>query len=108
MSTHNRVNGGTATSAAGAVTLNNRWGVITTEALSTAAVTNYTLTITNSQIAATDMVFASVANGTNSAGNPLVLRVTPAAGSVVIVIRNVDSAAALNGTLVISYGSFPA
>lgn len=108
MSTHNRVNGGTATSAAGAVTLNNRWGVITTESLATAAGATYTLTITNSQIAATDMVFASVAFGTANAGMPMIARTTPAAGSLVLVLQNIHASAALNGTLVISYGSFPA
>lgn len=36
MSTINRVNGGTATATTGAATLNNRFGKITTEALTTA------------------------------------------------------------------------
>lgn len=108
MSTHNRVNGGTATATAGAATLNNRWGVVTSESLSTAAGATYTLTVTNSQIAATDMVFASVAYGTSSAGSPAIMRVTPAAGSLVIIVQNIHASAALNGTIVISYGSFPA
>jgi len=76
MSTINRVNGGTATAVAGAATLNNRFGVVTTEALSTAQDAAYTLTITNAQIAASDMVFASVANGSNSQGTTVVTKVT--------------------------------
>lgn len=109
MSTMNRTGGGTATASAGAATLANRFGKITTEALTTAQDASYTLTITNSQIAATDMVFVSVANGTNSQGTTVVTKVTPAAGSLVIIVTNKHaSAVALNGTLVISYASFPA
>lgn len=108
MSTINRVNGGTATATAGAATLNNRFGKITTEALTTAAAATYTLTITNSQIAATDHVFVSVAYGTATAGAPVVQLVTPAAGSVVIILKNVHATAALDGTLKISFASFPA
>ena len=108
MSTLNRTNGGTATATAGAATLANRFGVITSESLSTAAGANYTLTITNTQIAATDMVFASVQMGTASTGDPGILRITPAAGSLVIIVRNHHASAALNGTILVSYGSFPA
>ncbi|TGP26098.1 MULTISPECIES: hypothetical protein [unclassified Mesorhizobium] len=108
MSTHNRVNGGTATATAGAATLNNRWGVVTSESLATAAGATYTLTVTDNQIAATDMVFASVAYGTSNAGSPAIMRVTPSAGSLVIIVQNIHASAALNGTIVIAFGSFPA
>ena len=109
MSTHNRTGGGTATATAGAATLAIRFGKITTEALTTAQDASYTLTITNTQIAATDHVFVSVANGTNSQGTTVVTKVTPAAGSLVIIVTNKHaSAQALNGTLVISYAAFPA
>jgi hypothetical protein len=95
---------GTATATAGAATLNAQTGKVTSESLTTAQNANYTMTITNNQIAAADIVLASIANGTNSQGTPVLLRVTPAAGSVAIVIRNAhDSAQALNGTLVVSF-----
>lgn len=95
---------GTATAAAGAATLNDAMGKITTEALTTAQNASYTLTLTCEKIAAADHVFVSLANGTNTQGTPVVVRVTPAAGSVVIVVKNMhDAAQALNGTLVISY-----
>lgn len=94
---------GAATATAGAATLHKVAGKITSEALSTAAAANYTLTLTNNKIEATDLVFASVAYGSASAGTPAVCRVTPAAGSVVIVLQNVHSANALNGTIVVSY-----
>jgi hypothetical protein len=92
------------TAVAGAVTLASSSGKITTEALTTAQNAIYTLTITNSAIAAADMVFVSVANGTNSQGTPVVTRIQPAAGSVAILISNLHaSAVAFNGTLVVSF-----
>lgn len=93
----------TATATAGAATLAKTSGVITTEALTTAAGATYTLTLTNSKIAAADQVYVSVANGTNTAGMPVVCTVTPAANSVVIVLQNIHASAALNGTLKISF-----
>lgn len=93
----------TATATAGAATLNKPAGKVTTEALVTAALSNYTLTLTNSTIAATDNVFVSLAYGTANAGNPVVSRVTPGAGSVTITVRNVDPTVALNGSLIVSF-----
>lgn len=93
----------TATATAGAATLNKMSGVITSESLSTAAGSTYTLTLTNSDIAATDMVFASVAMGTSTTGMPAITTVKPGAGSVVIVVQNIASAAALNGTIKIAF-----
>jgi len=93
----------TASATAGAATLNKSAGVITSEALSTAAGATYTLTLTDSAIAATDQVFASVAYGTSTTGTPCVTRVKPGAGSVVIVIQNIHASAALNGSIKISF-----
>jgi len=93
----------TATAASGAATLNKSSGKITSEALTTAAAASYTLTLTNSQVAAADQVYASVANGTNSQGIPLVSTITPAAGSVAIVVNNQHATLAFNGTIVISF-----
>lgn len=93
----------TAAATAGAATLNQPSGVITSEALTTAAAATYTLTLTNSKIVATDIVLVSLGNGTNAAGAPVITTVTPAAGSVVVVVKNVHASAALNGTLTFSY-----
>ena len=93
----------TATASSGAATLNKMAGVITTESLTTAGLADYTLTLTNSDIAATDQVFVSIGNGTNSAGDPVQGAVTPGAGSVVIVVRNAHATNALNGTLKIAF-----
>lgn len=93
----------TATATAGAATLNMPMGVITSESVTTAAAAAYTLTLTNSTVAAADVVVASVANGTNTQGIPVIGRVTPAAGSVVIVVYNLHASQALNGTIKIAY-----
>lgn len=95
---------GATTATAGAATLFGTSGKITTEALTTAQDAIYTLNLTNTAIAAGDIVLASVANGTNTQGSPVVTRVQPAAGSVVILVANLHaSAQALNGTLVVSF-----
>lgn len=94
---------GTATATAGAATLAKVAGKITSEALTTAAAGVYTLTITNTEIAAADIVLASVANGTNTQGTTVVKSVKPAANSVVIVVSNSHASEALNGTIVISF-----
>ena len=96
----------TASATAGAATLNKMAGVITSEALTTAAGAQYTLTLTNSDIAATDQVFASVQDGTATAGTPAIATVTPGAGQVVIVVQNIHASAALNGTIKISFAVF--
>jgi len=112
MSTLNRTNGGTAsctgTGSTSTATLNNRFGKLTTAALTTAGLADHTITLTNSGIAATDMVWATLALGTSTTGTPIVRLVTPAAGSMTIVISNLHATVAVNGTLVVSYGSFPA
>ena len=94
---------GTATASAGAATVSKMAGVVTTESLTTAAAAAYTLTLTNTTIAAADMVFASVANGTNSAGIPIVGKITPGSGSCTIGIENQHASNAFNGTLKISF-----
>ncbi len=95
----------TATASSGAATLNKMAGVITSEALTTAAGATYTLTLTNSDIAATDQVFASVALGTATTGMPTVTTVKPGTGSVVIVIQNIHATDPLNGTIKIAFAT---
>lgn len=93
----------TATATAGAATLAKSAGVVTSEALTTAAGATYTLTLTNTTIAAADQVFASIALGTATTGVPVVTTVKEAAGSVVIVVQNIHASAALNGTIRIKF-----
>lgn len=93
--------GGTATGSAGAATLNQPAGVITTESLTTAAGATFTETLTNSSIAAADIVLVTVE--TAGTGMPVVAKVTPAAGSVVIVVQNIHASAAFNAVLKLRY-----
>ena len=96
----------TATATAGAATLNNAGsGIVTSESLTTAPGSDYTLTLTNNMVTATDLVLANVQYGTATTGAPLVSRVTPGSGSVVIIVRNgtIGTDAALNGTIKIGF-----
>lgn len=96
----------TATATAGAATLNAAGsGVITSESLTTAAGSEYTLTLTNNMVEAGDVVLAATNLGTATTGNPTIKSVTPAAGSVVIVVgnSNENSPAAFNGTIQVRF-----
>lgn len=93
----------TATATAGAATLSKSAGVVTSEALSTAAGATYTLTLTNTVVAAADQVMASVALGTATTGTPVITTVKEGAGSVVIIVQNVHASAALNGTIRVKF-----
>lgn len=93
---------GVASSAA--VTVTDFMGKITTEDLTTAQNASYSLALTNTRIAAGDMIFASLANGTNTQGTPVLVRAVCAANAATIVVKNMHHAnEALNGTLVISF-----
>lgn len=94
---------GTASATGGAATLAKYAGVITSEALTTAAGAAYTLTLTNSRITATDIVLASVQNGTNTQGVVVMGLVTPGSSQVVITVRNEHASQAFNGTIKISF-----
>lgn len=94
---------GAATATTGAATLNDLAGIITSEALTTAAAGEYTLTLTNSKIAAGDLVFPTVGLGTSSAGTPGIGGCTPASGSCVITVTNLHAANAFNGTIKIGF-----
>lgn len=96
---------GTASATAGAATLNSPTGIITSESLTTAGLAAYTLTLTNSYIGAASNVMVTVFNGSNTQGTIVVGKVTPAAGSVVILIQNVHASQALNGTIKVSFVS---
>lgn len=97
------VDSGTVAAALGAATLNKQSGVVTSEALTTIGGQTYTLTLTNSVVTAGSRVFCSLDNGTNTTGPIYVSRVTPGAGSVVIVVTNGAAAIALNGTIKIAF-----
>lgn len=93
----------TASATSGAATLNQPSGIITTESLTTAAAAEYTLTLTNSKIAATDIVLVAVGNGSSTTGTPGIGSATVTDSQVVITVSNDHVSAAFNGTLKISF-----
>jgi hypothetical protein len=93
----------TATAVSGAATLKGQKGKVTSEALTTAAASNYTLTITNSEVSASNMALASVAYGTTTQGTPVVSRVTCGSGTITVVVKNDHATDAFNGTIVVSF-----
>ena len=93
----------TATSTAGAATLNTQAGTVTTESLSTAAGATYSFTLTNSLITtASAPPYVGFYSKTNTGGQVTVQSVTVGAGSAVIVIEN-SGTTAFNGTFVLAF-----
>lgn len=94
----------TVTGAANAATCANAFCVVTTESVSTAAGATYTETVTATPVTAASLCFASVAAG--GTGTAAVAKVTPAAGSLVIIVQNIHASVAFNAALVITYACF--
>lgn len=94
---------GTATSTAGAATINHQAGVVTTEALTTAAASAYAFTLTNNRITTASIVLVMLMGGTNTTRG-IELRAIPSAGSAAISVYNNNVAGtALNGTLIFGF-----
>lgn len=93
----------TASATSGAATLNQPSGVITSESLTTAGGGTYALTLTNSKIAATDIVLCMVGNGSSTTGTPGIASATVTSGQVVISVSNDAASTAFNGTLKIMF-----
>lgn len=91
-----------ATESANAATLNTLSGTITTSSLTTAAGGTYVITLTNSTVTATSNVQAAIYDKTNTTPGVLIQSIVPAAGSVVITLKN-NGSAALNGTCVVAF-----
>lgn len=90
-----------------AVTLNQPAGDIVTVSLSTAASTTAgQFTVNNSFVKADSVVLANIIDYTGSTGFPVILVDDVAAGSFKITVRNVDTAAALNGIPTIGFAIF--
>lgn len=88
------------TGSTSTATLNVYLGRVISDAITTAAGATHTLTLTNSTVAATSEVQVSVYSLANTGATGLTITsVTPAAGSVVIAMKN-NGAAAVNGTVV--------
>lgn len=93
---------GTGTASSNAVTINAGSGIITTEALSTAAGATQAITLTNDRLAVGDVIFAMVDKGA-SAGQPVVANVVVTANTAVFTIQNIHASAALNAAVKIYF-----
>lgn len=98
---------GTGTTVILSVTINEQCGVITTEALATAAQGSSTVLLNNNKIAANSVVMVSVMGGTNT-NNNIAIRADAGIGASSIIISNttVAAGAALNGTLILGFAIF--
>lgn len=92
-----------AAATSGAATLSLPQGVITSEALTTAAGAAYTLTLTNTLITTDSYVSVEVDNGTNTTAGLAKGIVTPGSGTATILVWNRHASVALNGTIKIRY-----
>ena len=93
---------GTGTASSNAVTINNGSGIITTESLTTASQSTVTITLTNSRIAAGDIVLANL-NGNGSAGTPVLLSTAVTASTATFIIKNDHASNAFNAALKIMF-----
>jgi hypothetical protein len=93
-------------SASTGVTLHKICGQITTVALTTAAAAEERFTVTNNQVAATDVVALSTTYNGNGTVGLSVQKV--AAGAFDIVITNLHASAAFNAAMVINFVVIPA
>lgn len=111
LSSHATAGVGYATGAGGAVTqitspstgvtLNKVTGQITTVALTTAAAAEERFTVTNSAVAATDVVVLGTTY--DGAGTPMLSVQKIVAGAFDVVITNVHAANAFNAVMVINF-----
>jgi len=74
---------------------------VTTAALTTAGQATHVATITYTGIAASDMVIATLAGGTNTTGS-LVLSAVCTTNTITLGITNATAATAVNGTIIIA------
>lgn len=93
----------TATGAASVVTGTTQHTIVTTESLTTAALTNVAYTFNNKLIKTGSVVLAQVTGGSWTTGVPMIANTkVTGAGVAIINLRNNDAAVALNGTLILS------
>ena len=93
----------TASATAGAATVNDYVGSVTSETITTAAGATYTLTVTNSRVTVGDMVIGNIRNGTNTVGIPVLSSLAAGAGTIVAKIVNASITTALSGTIVTDF-----
>jgi hypothetical protein len=85
------------------VTINKLSGTITTDATSLATGAEATFVVTNSKVAATDVVVVSLKSGTTTPGSTLVSVTAVAAGSFSITLANLHASVADTAAAVINF-----
>ena len=70
-----------------------------TEALTTAAGSKQTYTVTNSLVSSSSQVYVTVQNGTNTIGPVVATNVVPGSGSFAVDLWNLHASSSLDGTL---------
>lgn len=91
------------TSRATTVVLNTLCGTITTDPTSLAAAAEATFTVTNSKVAATDVVVCCIKSGGTTAGSTWAAVTAVAAGSFQITVTNLHASTADVAALVINF-----
>lgn len=93
---------GAATMSSNAATLSQIAGKVTSEALTTAAGSAQDLVLTNTLVAAADLVVATINGGTNTNGS-VEVKAVPTANTITFTLTNRHASAAFNGTFVIGF-----
>lgn len=92
-----------ATNRSTGVTINALSGTITTDATSLAAAAEATFVVTNSKVAATDVVVVAVKSGGTTPGSTWASVTAVAAGSFSITVSNLHASTADTAALVINF-----
>ena len=93
---------GTGTCSSNAVTISKMAGIVTTESLNTAGGASQALVITNTTVAAGDVILISKQGGTNTTQNYALVAVATT-NTITVTVYNNTAATALNGTLIFSF-----
>ena len=91
-----------ATNKTTGVTLNTPTGVITMDDASLAAAAEATFTVTNSSVAATDTIVASIASG-DTAGQHIIAVTAVASGSFKLTLTNVTASTQTSAAVVVNF-----
>lgn len=97
-----KADAGAGTAVSNALTISKMAGVITTEALTTAGAGSQAIVLTNTLIAAGDIILLTLAGGTNTVKN-ITFQAVATANTGTITVYNNTAATALNGTLIINF-----
>ena len=93
---------GTVTLVSDAGTLNRRAGIVTSEASTLAAGSAVSYVITNSEVAAGDIVMVSRMGGTSNEGTEIWSAVATA-NTITVLVENRHASAAFDGTFIFAF-----